>query len=115
MTPVDFFKTIYAYCEGRLELRGFAEKLPNIRRFCTINRLDSIKAFCGRNKHYNLFFGVGTRDDTGNDGKKNVLEVPALWADVDFKHGSPEAVKDNLDHFPHRPSIAVLTGHGVHF
>jgi hypothetical protein len=111
----EFFETMYAHCEGRLELRGFASKLPNRRQFFMISQLDFIKDFCSRNRHYNLFFGVGTRDDTGNGGKNNVIEVPALWTDVDFKDTSPQEVKKNLQRFPFRPSIAVLTGHGAHF
>jgi len=113
--PTEFFETMYEHCESRLELRGFKKGFPNKRRFCPIDRLDFIKDFCSRNRHYNLFFGVGTRDDTGNGRKKNVMEIPALWADVDFKNICPEAVKDNLDRFPFKPSIAVLTGHGAHF
>ncbi len=113
--PTEFFEIIYEYCESRLELRAFAEGLPNRRKFCPPNDHKTISAFCTAYSQYNLYFGVGTRDDTGKGTKENVVEIPALWADIDFKDIDPVGVKKNLERFPFSPSVAILTGHGVHF
>ena len=46
----------------------------------------------------------------------NVLHVPGLWVDMDFKNypgGALEAAA-RLFTFPIRPSFAVLTGNGIH-
>jgi len=113
--PTKFFKTIYQYCEGRLELRAFCDGQPNKRIFCAADDHKAIEAFCTEHRNYNCFFGVGTRDNTGGGSKENVIEIPALWVDVDFKDTPINDVKTHLDHLPFQPSILVLTGHGVHF
>lgn len=115
MNRTDFFEKLYQFCEGRLELRAFTTGQENCRKFIAVGDFLGIERFCSQHQQYNIYFGVGTRDDSGSGCKQNVLEIPSLWADVDFKDIKPADVKTQLDRFTLRPSAAVLTGHGVHF
>jgi hypothetical protein len=110
-----FFDAIFSECEARIELRAFAKGAPDRRTFCAVGDFASLERFCQTCQGYNVYFGCGARDGSGCGCKENVLEVPTLWCDVDFKDIPATEVKPRLSAFPHRPTIAVLTGHGVHF
>jgi hypothetical protein len=71
-----------------------------------------------RNKEENFrdaFFSVCTFE-SNRRAASNVLHVPGLWVDMDYKDypdGELEAAV-RLFEFPIRPSFAVLTGNGMH-
>ena len=62
--------------------------------------------------HENLFVGVATRNGGGK--KEHVIEIPALWADLDFKDIPQGEAEKRLNEFPMQPSILVGSGHGLH-
>lgn len=111
----SFYQDLYQHCEGRMELRAFAPGRIDRRSFVAVDDYSAIQQFFKKNHQYNVYFGVGTRDNKGEGRKENVLEISSLWAEVDFKDTPPAEVKANLDNFPLRPSAAILSGHGVHF
>jgi hypothetical protein len=121
-TPADtmldrrkFLDRLYAYCEGCIELRAIAcGRLPE-RGFVELIDHDGIARFIKIHDGMNIYFGIGTRDSSGSGTKENVVHIPALWTDVDFKDISAAEVKKRLDTFPFKATAAVLTGHGVHF
>ena len=115
-TRTYFFERLFSCCEGFVELRAIVNSCGVIgRHFLEIVGTDGIAEFCERYKDANVYFGVGTRDASGSGAKENIVNIPALWTDVDYKEIKPVEVKARLDSFPYRPSAAVLTGHGVHF
>ena len=110
-----FFERLYSCCEGCIELRAIVKPRGVIgKQFFELADADRIAEFCKRYKDANVYFGVGTRDASGSGKKDNVVNIPALWADIDFKDIAPTEVKNRLDTFPFRPTAAILTGHGVH-
>lgn len=61
----------------------------------------------------NIFIGVATRQN-GKGTKDAIIQIPAVWADIDFK-ATPEAeAKKRLASFSLKPSIHVHSGHGWH-
>jgi hypothetical protein len=111
---VRFFDHLYACCEGILELRIIKDNRVNQHFFELIDH-KSINQCIEHYRDHNIFFGFGTRDASGNGRKENVVNIPALWTDVDFKDIEKAEVKNRLDTFPFKPTASVLSGHGVHF
>ena len=110
----DFFDRIYACCEGCLELRIIKNRQVKQHFFELVDH-ESITECLEYYPNWNIYCGVGTRDASGKGAKENVIHLPSLWVDIDFKDVSAAETKCRLDTFPYKPSAAVLTGHGVHF
>lgn len=111
----NFFERLYSCCEGCIELRIIKNGRVIGQHFFDLVDHESITECCENYKDANIYFGVGTRDASGSGAKENIVNIPALWTDVDYKDIKPVEVKARLDSFPYRPAAAVLTGHGVHF
>lgn len=110
MNRAEFFKNLFQFCEGKIELRA----LPSRKRvFIEIGDHGSIDAFCSRFQKEHLYFGVGTRDGRGGK-KENLVNIPVVWADIDFKNTSREIALQKLSDFPFKPSIILKSGGGVH-
>lgn len=111
MIDLNFFKTLYQNCEsGNIELRNFNGK----RQFTSLNYMEEIDRYCEANKESNLYFGVGLRNGKGGT-KDHLTGIPSVWCDVDYKDTSRLHLIAKLDSFPHKPSIIVKSGGGVHF
>jgi len=106
----QFFETLFQFCEGQIELRAIPSKHRN---YTEIGDHGAIDEFCQQHSHENVYFGVGTRDGNGG-GKNNIVHIPALWCDIDFKQTPPEIARENLKSFPFKPTIIVKSGNGVH-
>jgi archaellum biogenesis ATPase FlaH len=109
MIQNDFFKSLFQFCEGKIEIRP----LPGEPAFFNINGFGSIDSHCQRFDKSNLCFGVATRNGQGG-GKANIVNFPSVWADVDFKDTPREIAVQKLKDFPFKPSIIVKSGGGVH-
>ena len=109
MNKTDFFKTLYQFCDGKVEIRP----LPGKPGFFDLDDHTSIKSYCSEHKTSNLYFGVGTRDGNGG-GKENLIDIPAVWCDCDFKDSSREIIAGKLKAFPFKPSIIVKSGGSIH-
>jgi phage/plasmid-associated DNA primase len=61
-----------------------------------------------------MFFCVSTQ--AGSRSKKNARELPALWADIDFKNvdATPEQVIAAIATLRYPPTFIVSSGHGLH-
>ena len=105
-----FFSHLYQHCEGRIELRPIPS---GVQAFFDADDHAGIEAFCLKHQHEHVYFGVGTRDGRGGR-KENVVEIPAVWCDVDYKDTPPERLAENLKKFPSNPSITVESGGGLH-
>jgi hypothetical protein len=107
----DFFEQLYQFCdEGVIELRSLPSKK---RLFVRPDEFQEIEIFCHDNNADNLYFGIATRDGQGG-GKENIVQIPCLWVDIDFKDIRKEIVKEKIRSFPFKPSIWVSSGGGIH-
>lgn len=61
----------------------------------------------------NVYFGVATRE-YGKGTKESILNIPAVWVDIDFKQTPMEKAVELLGQFPLEPSIMVSSGGGWH-
>ena len=108
MNRLDFLKSIYRYCEGKIEIR----LLPSRTQiYCDSPAAASMSADV--HKDQNIYFGVATRDGEGG-GKDNVVEIPALWLDLDFKDIPRKDAVEKLAAFPFRPTFLIQSGGGFH-
>jgi hypothetical protein len=112
----NFFGSLYARCNSGsfIEFRPIAKNgAPKRREYLHIDDYRGIKKHCRLNRNYNCYFGVSTRD--GKGGKKdNILQIPALWCDVDFKDIDRKEFRKKLKKFDFPPSITVFSGGGYH-
>ncbi len=107
---IVFFQNLYAFCDGMIELRA----LPSRKRsFFNVSDFEGIGSFCEKNSGENLYFGVATRDGKGGK-KENIVEIPAVWSDIDFKETPKDDLGKNLKRFPFKPSVIILSGGGAH-
>jgi hypothetical protein len=97
-----FVRTRYAF-----ELRALPSKA---RRFT--RKPEEVEQFISEHTHENLFFGIATRDGGGT--REDCRELPAVWADIDFKNTPETSALALLDSFPLRPSAVIESGGGLH-
>jgi hypothetical protein len=104
-----FFETIYSGCSGSINIRP----IPGENEF---HPLDNYKWLPGVLKKYNktnLYFGVATRDGQGGT-KENIIDIPCLWIDIDFKTYPKEKIDEVFPKFPLQPTVIVMSGGGYH-
>ena len=107
----DFFNHLYEHCEGFIEFRP----LPSGKReYFLLKHKEQMQKFCKQHSHENLYFGVATRDGAGGT-KENIVNIPAVWSDADFKDIGRKSLYKKLEAFPFSPSIIVSSGGGAHF
>lgn len=108
------------YVEMRAIPAGKDTALKPRREFVNTaeDALSFIDKHSARTSQYGVYYGVCKRRDSGGGRKDNILSVPALWADIDtLKAGADtNRVLRILDDMPGllRPSVAILTGGGIH-
>ena len=106
----DFFSTLFSCCDGYIEVRV----LPlGKQHYFALDDYTGIDSYCERNERYDLCFGVATRDGKGGR-KDNIIHIPAVWCDLDFKDTPIEECHNRIRSFPFKPSIAVHSGGGYH-
>ncbi|MDY6986418.1 MAG: DNA-primase RepB domain-containing protein [Thermodesulfobacteriota bacterium] len=108
-----FLETMYAYCEGRVELRALIpgeEKTP--RTFADLGDHKKINAFCQTHARRDLYFAVATRNGGGT--KEHIVHIPGAWVDIDFKDIPQAEAKKKLAEFSLRPSFVIRSGGGYH-
>jgi hypothetical protein len=107
----DFFDHLYEHCEGVIELRP----LPSGRQqFFLLKRKEQMQKFYKQHPRENMYFGVATRNGAGGT-KENIVNFPAVWADVDFKDIEHTKLHKKVKQFPFSPSAIVASGGGAHF
>jgi hypothetical protein len=105
---------IYADCIGLLDLRAIAKGKPPKREVFLLEDEVGIKNFIKENvKNYDLYFGVATRDANGGK-KENIVEIPGLWVDIDYKDIDPKEADRRLSEFPFKPTLIINSGGGLH-
>ena len=59
-----------------------------------------------------VYHAVATRNGGGK--KEHIVEIPALWAEIDYKDTPEVEAKNRLGEFPFPPSAVVNSGGGLH-
>jgi hypothetical protein len=121
---VEFLTNLYGTTQGngRIELRAKSADGPVVaREFCST--YDKVQRFADKygkkDDKLAVYYGVGKRAADAKDGRKeSVLELPALWSDIDVgKHGWDYATIVKAIHdLPGslQPSALVHSGGGLH-
>ncbi len=103
-----FLQTLFAQCtEGYIEFRPIP--VGNDRQWIPVDDLRVPQLPGGKD----VYVGVATRHNKKGT-KDDIIEIPAVWIDVDFKKTPEEDVLKRLDGFTPKPSIRVKSGHGFH-
>lgn len=113
-STTTFLKSLYKNCEqGFINLR-FLPLMKNL--FLQLSEIDTVpsilKAYEGQNAH----FGVATREN-GNGTKQGIIQIPALWVDLDLEPSAKtqeEGLYSIFLNFPLEPTFIVLSGGGLH-
>lgn len=113
MKRTDFFRRLHAYSDKYLELRAFPSKSRTFIDLKGDSFEDDLNRFCHDHENENLFFAVASRDGRGGT-KENIVSIPCVFADIDFKDTFKEIVKEKLKAFPFKPSIIIHSGNGIH-
>jgi len=107
--------TLFLDCPGYLDLRAIRKGEHARQGFYLPTDHGGIKAWIASNKGFNLYFGVATRDGKAGT-KENIIAIPALFVDLDFKRlpGEEAGAIKVLESFPFYPTIIVHSGGGYH-
>ncbi len=102
-----FFRGLFQFCDaGAIEFRF----LPSRERFFwSLEKLPELPPFP---QDQDVYFAVCTRNGGGT--KEHIVEIPALWVDVDFKSTDRKQTDELLRACPSRPSAQVISGGGYH-
>lgn len=115
----SLFKALYEFADGKIEFRALPGKGQQDQRresaFFSITEgalmLAWVKRQVAAGKH--VYFGVATRDGKGGC-KENIVSIPAVWCDIDFKE-TPQAEADELlNRFLLPPTALIHSGGGYH-
>jgi len=110
-----FIESLYAYCEGKIQLRAVPpenESRDVKTTFCAIGDHRAIDDFIRKHANDNLYFTVATRNGGGR--KEHIVNIPAVWVDIDFKDIPEAEAEKRLREFPLRPTYVVRSGGGLH-
>jgi replicative DNA helicase len=77
--------------------------------------IDQMKAFVDRydtEPYIGVYHAVATRNGGGK--KEHIVEIPALWIEIDFKNTPEEEARKKLGEFHFAPSAVISSGGGLH-
>ena len=109
----DFLKFLFKDCKGGfVDIRYIREGADRNTKRTFIPLKDLERAEIPTYDKYETIFGVCTRSNNKSGGKKDILEIPCLWADFDLPPSN------FLPHLEKKvvpiPSAMVMTGRGTH-
>lgn len=111
---ITFLRSLYKNCgEGYINIR-FLPSGENL--FISLSEIDRVQNILGGRKDQNAYFAVATRKN-GDGTKQGVIEIPALWMDVDFKGKTTDEIEKLLQalmDFPVKYTYIIQSNGGVH-
>jgi hypothetical protein len=119
---LDFLRDIFSDTDGYIEIRAITKKEGyENKQFFTkdISKIDFEELYELNQDGYNIYFGVCTRKEKKGT-KFSVLEVPALWVDLDSKDYDSDMEKleihlqQKISEMGIEPSHIIASGHGFH-
>ena len=105
-----FLSEVFSGCEGHIEIRILPE---GVQGFFPIDDPKGMDAFVSKHIERNIFFGVATRNGHGGT-KADIVDIPGVWVDIDFKDTSREKADKLLSECPLQPTFIVESGGGYH-
>lgn len=108
----QFLNGLFSYCDSYIEVRT----LPDGKQeYFSLDDVDNLERYA---KHQaeekkDVYFGCSTRDGHGG-AKENVLEIPSVWVDIDFKDIPEEDAINRIKDAPLMPTYIVRSGGGFH-
>jgi len=113
-----FLRKLFQRCKGFLEVRAIGDDGKVKSKFIPLagglnTATEQIDEFCDIHKGWNLYFGIGTKDGNGRR-KRNTVNLPCTWADIDYKTISKKQFEEKLNKFPFKPTLIVSSGRGQH-
>ena len=110
-SQVDTYLTLI---HGKLDGLIYILAVPSAEQIFSDNDVD-IKHFIAAHINENIYSGVASRKDY-DGSKRGCLQISCLWEDIDFKDfpGELDDAFALLKKFPLKPSMIVLSGHGLH-
>ena len=114
MTSIlNFYSELFGGCDaGSIEMRAFSGRLRR-RSFFATNDLAAAVRFIEEHQGLNCFHGVATRDGRGG-ATENLLLLPAVWVDIDFKETPRAEAWRRAQRFAFKPSVWMASGGGTH-
>jgi len=98
----NFFQTIYSGCSGFINIRP----IPGENEFYPLDNYKWLPGVIKKHSKTNLYFGVATRDGKGGT-KENIVDIPCLWVDLDFKSYPKEKIDEAFPKFPLQPTAIM--------
>ncbi len=112
VTLSDFLAALYPpESAGPIELRALPSKAQG---FFARDDSREIDEFIRAHSAENIYFGVSSRRNPGDGSLANCAALHTLFCDIDFKTTPEAQARLNLDRFPLKPSITVMSGGGLH-
>ena len=105
---LNFLKTLFGQCtKGCIEIRPIPS--GNDRQWIPVDNITLPNIPEGKN----VYFGVATHE-YGKGGKEDIIQIPAVWVDIDFKETAEEKARELINKFHLEPSMIVKSGGGFH-
>lgn len=105
---LTYLKKLFQRCtNGHVEIRPLP--VERDRQWIQVNNITTPAI----PKSKDIYVGVATREE-GKGGKKDIIEIPAVWVDIDFKNTSEEEARKKIEEFDLEPSMIARSGDGFH-
>jgi len=108
---IDFFKRLFEFSEGNIEIRALKDGKAH-PAFFHLEDLAGIREHCQNYAKWDLYFGVCTRNGGGT--REHIVSIPALWSDIDYKMTPLDEFAELYAKFPFKASAIILSGGGCH-
>lgn len=112
---ITFLESLYQHCDGGFINLRFLPSAKNL--FIPLSEIDSISAIMEAYKGQNAYFGIATRVE-GDGTKAGVLQIPALWVDLDVYKLTDEQKRESRQRYkssPLKPTFVIDSGGGRYF
>ena len=107
----DVLAAVFEGCDGLVECRALPSKAHT---FVAIDAIATAVTFCESRREQDLYFGVATRQSSGDGSLANCQHLGAVFVDIDFKDTPEVGAQGRLEKSPCEPSIIVRSGGGLH-
>jgi hypothetical protein len=106
----EYLKALFSKCtSGQIEIRQMVNGRIERQDWVSINELRMPQLASDAD----VFVGTAARC-ASSEGKEKLVEIPALWLDLNLKDINKAKVEEKLCSFPLAPSIVVCTEDGWH-
>jgi hypothetical protein len=122
-----FMRLVFDGCSGSVLLRAIdpdgrtsvATRFVELGDHASESRYDEISSaidlLAAANPGSNIFIGLATRVDDRSGGKDNLRDLRVLWMDMDcYRENARDVLARRVQEGMPRPSMAVLSGGGLH-